>query len=63
MGQLLSMIQQLVPGTTVEFTDGTPGDQFGIYADTRLMRMHLGLSHVLSLQDGLKKFAEKPQRV
>ena len=63
VGQLLSMIQQLVPGTTVEFTDGTPGDQFGIYADTQHMHMYLGLSHVVSLQDGLRKFAEKVQLV
>jgi UDP-glucose 4-epimerase len=63
VGQLLIMIQHLVPGTTVEFTDGTPGDQFGIYADTQRMHMHLGLSPLILLQDGLRKFIEKAQLI
>jgi len=63
VGQLLNMIQQLVPDTVVEFTDSTPGDQFGIFADTRRMQTHLGISHFVSLQNGLRRFIEKTDLV
>lgn len=63
VGQLLNMIQRLVPDTVVEFADGTPGDQFGIYADTQRMQTHLGISNLVSLQDGLRTFIEKTDLV
>lgn len=56
VGELLKEIQSLVPGTDVEFTDGTIGDQFGIFADTNKLTSHLGLSSFVKLREGLERF-------
>ena len=38
----------------VEFTESTPGDQFGIYADVSLADTALDLRHPYNLNEGLK---------
>jgi UDP-glucose 4-epimerase len=59
VGQLLDLIQALVPGTTVEVADNTPGDQFGIYADTSRMARVLGISATVTLREGLQRFVDE----
>ncbi|MGA0787358.1 MAG: NAD-dependent epimerase/dehydratase family protein [Ilumatobacteraceae bacterium] len=59
VGQLLELITAIVPGTTVEFADNTPGDQFGIYADTTRMTRLLGIATTTTLQDGLQRFVDE----
>jgi UDP-glucose 4-epimerase len=59
VGQLLDLIQALVPGTTVEVADNTPGDQFGIYADTSWMARVLGISATVTLREGLQRFVDE----
>jgi nucleoside-diphosphate-sugar epimerase len=61
VGDLLSAIQRLVPGTVIEFADGTLGDQFGIYADTKKMVESLGITRMVSLADGLGRFVSATQ--
>jgi UDP-glucose 4-epimerase len=61
VGDLLSAIQRLVPGTVIEFADGTLGDQFGIYADTKKMAESLGITRMVSLADGLGRFVSATQ--
>jgi UDP-glucose 4-epimerase len=56
VGQLLKLIQAIVPGTSLKFVDSTLGDQFGIYADTSRMAQLLELSTTIPLQDGLRRF-------
>ena len=63
VGELLSLIQQLIPGTTVEFAEGTPGDQVGIYADTSLMRTAFGSWNFVQLRDGITRFIEATRSV
>ena len=58
VGEVLQLIQQLVPGTTIELFDNTPGDQFGIYAETSQMKKVLGISRQIDLNDGLRRFVE-----
>jgi UDP-glucose 4-epimerase len=59
VGQLLDLIQALVPGATVEVADNTPGDQFGIYADTSRMARVLGISATVTLREGLQRFVDE----
>lgn len=54
--QLLSLIGALVPGTRVDAVENTPGDQFGIVADTSRMANVLRMSTTVALQDGLRRF-------
>ena len=56
VGELLREIQSLVPGTAVEFTDGTLGDQFGVFADNKKLKSRLGVLSFVSLRNGLKRF-------
>jgi UDP-glucose 4-epimerase len=59
VGQLLDLIQALVPGTTLEVADNTPGDQFGVYADTSRMARVLGISATVTLREGLQRFVDE----
>ena len=59
VGQLLNLIKALVPGTTLDVADSTPGDQFGICADTSRMARLLGISTTVPLNDGLQRFMTK----
>lgn len=56
VGDLLHLIQSLVPGTEIQVTENTPGDQFGIFADTTKMSELLGLSTFVGLEAGLQRF-------
>jgi UDP-glucose 4-epimerase len=42
----------------IEITDGTPGDQFGIYGNASKLRDDLGWSPTVSLESGLKRMIE-----
>jgi UDP-glucose 4-epimerase len=56
VGQLLNLIEALVPGTRVDVVASTPGDQFGIFADTSRMANLLSMSTTVALRDGLQRF-------
>jgi UDP-glucose 4-epimerase len=56
VGELLELIQRLVPGTVIEYSDGTPGDQFGIYSETGKMVSLLGITETIPLAEGLRRF-------
>lgn len=56
VGHLLHLIQCLIPGTEIEVTDDTPGDQFGIFADTTKLSGLLGLTTFVGLEEGLQRF-------
>jgi len=56
VGHLLHLIQCLIPGTEIEVTDDTPGDQFGIFADTTKLSALLGLTTFVGLEEGLQRF-------
>ena len=58
VAQVLEAVQSHVVGTTVEVADSTPGDQNGIYADTNRMRSLLGMSDLVKLADGIKRFSD-----
>lgn len=61
VSSLLRQICELVPGTCY-FTEGyTPGDQRGIYADTRSIASRLGMTSFTSIDQGLLKFFEWTQ--
>jgi UDP-glucose 4-epimerase len=55
---LLQRICDLVPGATYFVRGTTPGDQSGIYADTRRLSELLGLKRFTPLDEGLSKFVE-----
>jgi UDP-glucose 4-epimerase len=55
---LLQAICQLVPGASYFVRGATPGDQSGIYADTRALSQCLGLTKFTPLDVGLKRFVE-----
>jgi UDP-glucose 4-epimerase len=41
-----------------DVVDGTPGDQFGIYADTTKFEDHVGWKATTSLDDGIKNMID-----
>jgi UDP-glucose 4-epimerase len=46
------------PGTLpIEYAAGTPGDQFGVYADVDAIKRDLGWTPRVNLHDGLRKMA------
>jgi UDP-glucose 4-epimerase len=55
---LLQHIKKIIPEITWEEIDGTPGDQFGIYADTDKLKANTGLSDFTPLSKGLLQFFE-----
>jgi UDP-glucose 4-epimerase len=55
---LLQRICALVPGATYFVRGATPGDQNGIYADTRRLSEQLGFGRFTALDAGLSKFVE-----
>jgi UDP-glucose 4-epimerase len=58
VGALLAMICERVPGASYYVQGATPGDQSGIFADTSLLREHLGLDSFTPIDGGLNKFVE-----
>lgn len=55
---LLQQVCQLVPGSDYFVRGATPGDQTGIYADTKRMRECLDMNSYTPLDVGMKKFVE-----
>ena len=54
--ELLNMIEiKLETGKNISFKQGTPGDLFGITADTELMDNLFGKSTKISVEDGLDR--------
>lgn len=58
VGELLNKIVLELPSTTVSLESSTPGDQTGIVADTTKLRMLLGKSSFVKLDDGLSEFIQ-----
>lgn len=57
--QVIQSIQDALPYTvTVEYTHGTPGDQFGIYGDYKKIHQDLDWSPKTDFQMGMKKMIE-----
>ena len=42
----------------IEQGEGTPGDQFGVYADIGLITSHLGWQPQVDLSEGLRRMTE-----
>jgi len=59
---LLNKIKQLHEDVAWSTVLNTPGDQFGIYADTQLLESYFGVSSFLSLQEGLTLFNHWAER-
>ena len=53
---LMEMMKELIPGTAWSEIAGTPGDQFGVYADTEKLKTVFGVEAFQSLDSGLKNF-------
>lgn len=59
---LLAEMARLIPGIRW-YSDGTtPGDQFGIYADTTRLRQVLGVMEFTDLSVGLRRFVERAKQ-
>lgn len=54
IAQVLSMIQELVPAASVRVSGSTPGDQFGIYADTSSAENLLGFRSRTQIGEGMR---------
>lgn len=54
---LLNSIIELHEGTSVVLDDPTPGDQMGIFADTRALSQYVDLTRFTSLSEGLARFS------
>lgn len=59
---LLNQIKLLHPDITWSTVLNTPGDQFGIYADTKVLESCFGTSPFMSLQEGLNLFNQWAER-
>lgn len=59
---LVNRICALVPGSSYFVSDGTPGDQTGIYADTANLRECLRVGDFTPLSEGLGRFVEWARR-
>ncbi len=55
---LLTTMKEFLPTTTWTEVHGTPGDQFGVYADTQKLKTAFDIQEFQSLHAGLKKFIE-----
>lgn len=53
---LLGTMKEFIPGTAWSEIAGTPGDQFGVYADTEKLRTVFGIDNFQKLNSGLKNF-------
>jgi UDP-glucose 4-epimerase len=58
VAEVLDVVKQHVPGTTVSVSDPTPGDQNGIYADTQRMRRLLKMNELVGLAEGVRLFSD-----
>lgn len=55
---LLGTIKKFVPDMTWSEVAGTPGDQFGVYADIEKLRSAFDVQDFQSVHDGLKTFVQ-----
>lgn len=58
IGCLLHQICELIPSAHYLVKGSTPGDQSGIYPDTKNFTRRLGIDSFVPLESGLKKFLE-----
>jgi UDP-glucose 4-epimerase len=58
VGELLNKVCEIVPGSSYFIQGSTPGDQSGIFADVTKLKKYLGLESFISVDVGLKKFAD-----
>lgn len=60
---IIETIRKALPyEVTVEYTSGTPGDQFGIYGSNEKIRKELGWTPQIDFQTGMKKMIEWAQK-
>ena len=60
---IIETIRKALPyEVTVEYTSGTPGDQFGIYGSNEKIRRDLGWTPKIDFQTGMKKMIEWAQK-
>lgn len=55
---IATIIAELPYNVEVTYSEGTPGDQFGIYGDFSKIRKSLGWTPAYSFEDGMKKMVE-----
>lgn len=58
VGDLLQKISMMVPNSEYWVNGSTPGDQSGIYADTKNLKAWLDMDSFITLDTGLEKFVE-----
>ena len=58
VGELLNKVCEIVPGSSYFIQGSTPGDQSGIFADVTKLKKYLGLESFISVDVGLKNFAD-----
>ena len=56
VSELIEIIQQKTKVKELKLSDGTPGDQFGIYADVCKLRKMFKMKEPISLTAGLDNF-------
>ena len=55
---IATIIAELPYNVEVTYSEGTPGDQFGIYGDFSKIRKSLGWTPEYSFEDGMKKMID-----
>ncbi len=53
---IVRMIKDKIEGVTVEYSEGTPGDQFGIYGKNGKAKTILGWEPKIAFEDGMNEF-------
>lgn len=59
---LLGTMKESLPAMTWSEIQGTPGDQFGVYADTKKLKVAFNIEEFQSLDSGLREFIEALRR-
>lgn len=55
---IIDIIKSNIPGVSVEYVAGTPGDQFGIYGKNDKANRLLGWTPTINFEEGMKKFID-----
>ncbi len=58
VGHLLEAMKASMPGMSWHVEGSTPGDQNGIFADTRRLGETLGMQEFVALEEGMPRFAD-----
>ena len=58
VGRLLNMFFEIVPNSTYQIIEGTPGDQNGIYADNTKLKTILMMDQFVEPEKGISIFAK-----